>query len=40
LSESCAFYSGVLRTMKWSDEESTERSDEREVEVGGGIEEA
>ena len=26
--------------MKWSDEESTERSQEREVEVGGGIEEA
>jgi hypothetical protein len=37
---SCAFYSGALRTMKWSDEKSTERSQEREVEVEGGIEEA
>ena len=26
--------------MKWSDEESTERSQEREVETGGGIVEA
>ena len=26
--------------MKWSDEESTERSEEREVEIGGGIKEA
>jgi hypothetical protein len=26
--------------MKWSDEESTERSQEREVEVRGGIKEA
>ena len=26
--------------MKWSDEESTERTQKSEVEVGGGIEEA
>jgi hypothetical protein len=29
-------YYGALRTMKRSDEERTERSREREVEVGGG----
>ena len=32
-SEPGAFDSGALRTMRWSDEESTERSEEREVET-------